>query len=261
MKKAHSDLRLKELLQSAESAARKAGAILLQRPEVYGNICLQDAFDIKLQADMDSETLIREQFACDTPDFGIVGEEEGGETSLMESDQPYWIIDPLDGTYNYSRNTPVCAVSIGLMRGLDSLLGVIYDFNTDTMYSGIPGEGFTVNGKLHTPIWSQDMQQGCIYTGFTASRDPSTEAMLRSLQRIQKFKKVRMIGSAAIGLAQVALGYGDLYFEEHTHLWDIAAGVALIEAAGGTWRFELNNKKPFQGIVAAGDPQYVEAIK
>ena len=107
----------RELLETAETVAREAGGILRDGASHLRNVEFQDQRDVKLRADIDSEELIRNrlQAACAYP---VYGEEKGGDETLRERDEPYWVVDPLDGTYNYLRGSNLCAVSIGLMRGL-----------------------------------------------------------------------------------------------------------------------------------------------
>ncbi len=221
-----------EWLKIAKDVARKAGDYLKLGVEGSRKVNFQDATDVKLQADLDSEHLIRDLLTQKTG-LPIVGEEEGGEGSLLKSDQFFWVVDPLDGTYNYLRSQPQTCVSIGLMKGSDFVAGIIYDFNRDELYWGSVIQDLFINDKRILPRWSETMSQGCLMTGFPARMDSSFESMKLFIGKVHRFKKVRMIGSAALALATVAAGRADVYFEEGTCLWDIAAGAALLTAAGG----------------------------
>lgn len=221
-----------EWLTIAKEVARRAGDYLKIRSEGSRQINFQDASDVKLQADLDSEHLIRDLLTKKTG-LPIVGEEEGGEASLLSSEQFFWVVDPLDGTYNYLRNQPQTCVSIGLMKGSNFISGIIYDFNRDELYYGSMGQNFLINERQVFPRWSETVNQGCVMTGFPSRMDCSPESMKSFINRMRRFKKVRMIGSAALALATVAAGRADVYFEEGTCLWDIAAGAALLIAAGG----------------------------
>ncbi len=230
-------------VEVGERVAREAGAFLRKGREAAQKINFEDATDVKLQADMDSEDLIRERLSNGTG-LAIIGEEQGGDEGLMEGSEYYWVVDPLDGTYNYLRNQPETCVSIGLMRGKEHVFGVIYDFNSDTLYSGRVGDGLYINGEKHEPRWETDSKKACIMTGFPAGRDYSEESLNDFVLRVQTFKKVRMIGSAALAVAYVAAGRADAYFEESVKLWDVAAGGALVLAAGGHMRI-LPTGEPF----------------
>lgn len=248
-------------LRIAEEVAKEAGAYLRQGLSKSRQINFQDASDVKLQADLDSEHLIRIHLSRETQ-LPIVGEEEGGDTALLSSNSFFWVVDPLDGTYNYLRNQPQTCVSIGLMRGSDFIGGVIYDFNRDEIYSGSVMNKFEINHEETFPEWSQSINQGCIMTGFPSRMDCSTTELGLFFNKIQSFKKVRMIGSAALALAFVASGKADAYFEKAICIWDIAAGAALVIAAGGSVKIEPSNKNsPFVfNFCAAGRKEWLAEL-
>jgi myo-inositol-1(or 4)-monophosphatase len=226
---------LKQLLMLAEKAARVAGEILVQERKRLSAVDFQDASDVKLAADRESESRIRELLGQGSS-YPIYGEEEGGDQGLTGRYDPYWVVDPLDGTHNYLRGVPSCCVSIGLMRGETPILGVIYDFNRDECFSGIVAEGIWLNGIPIQPQWAPNRQQASLQTGFPAGMDKNAEVLEKFVRQVQSYKKVRMIGSAALALAYVASGRFDVYFEASIRLWDVAAGLALVQAAGGVVR-------------------------
>lgn len=235
---------LGNLLPLVEDVARVAGARLREATGNYRQVNSATARDIKMQADVESEKLIRELLRKET-DFPIIGEEEGGDASLPSAEKPYWVVDPLDGTYNYHREQPLCAVSIGLMCGDQPLLGAVYDFYHDEMFSGYDGGGIALNGERFTPAWAQTTEQAVVGTGMPSVTDFSTPALQRLVTQIQRFKKVRMLGSASIMAAYVAAGRLDVYFENGVRLWDVAAGLALAKAAGGVFRMHPVDAAPF----------------
>lgn len=227
------DLKLYQKYQDVcVKTALEAGALLNNARSSELTINFQDGKDVKLKIDDDSEALIREGLRSKTG-FEIIGEERGGNTDLLDQDDYYWVVDPLDGTYNFLRSQPSTCVSIGLMRGGEYVLGVIYDFISDNLYQGGILAQTTCNGREVKPKWGEDLSKSCLMTGFPAKRDFSTESLSKFIGDIQRFKKVRMIGSAALALAYVAMGYADAYYEEGIRLWDIAAGIALVKASGG----------------------------
>lgn len=246
-------------LEIAIHAAQEAGKILKQGTNLR-QVNMQNSKDVKLQADLESEKLIR-QLLSEKTDFPIVGEEEGGDESLPTSDQLYWVVDPLDGTYNYLRDIPLTCVSIGLMCGLEAKLGVIYDFNNDELYTGIVGQGYWFNGKSVQPQWAEKIEYAVLNTGFPAARDYSTEALQEFISNIQRFNKVRMIGSAALAITFVASGRCDAYCEESIRLWDVAAGLALLKASGGSYQITPSSSdQPFAyNIWAAGKKEWLPA--
>ena len=237
---------LSDLLEIAKSAAFAAGQILREGAGLR-QVNFQDAHDVKLQADVDSERLIRQRLESAAPGIPIIGEEEGGDASLTTQDRLYWVVDPLDGTANYQRGIPLCAVSIGLMRGLEPVLGVIYDFNHDDCYAALADGPLTLNHRVHQPVWAETADLAVVCTGFPIGCRPGDAGYRRFFEMSGKFTKIRMLGSAAMGMALVARGECDVYFEDGIRLWDIAAGLSLVAAAGGHYRiFEASQRdKPF----------------
>ncbi len=233
---------LKNLLAVAEHAAREKGAILKAGGDK--RVALKSATDVKLAADADSERLVRERLG--ETRLPIIGEELGGDPALYDSvaGTLYWVVDPLDGTFNYQRGQPLTCVSIGLMRGNAPVLGVIYNFNADELFSGIVGEGIFLNGEKIVPAWANELSQACLMTGFPALADKSPKALAPFFAEVGTFKKIRMIGSAALAVAYVACGRADVYREQGTNLWDVAAGMALVLAAGGCVKIEPTGKRP-----------------
>jgi myo-inositol-1(or 4)-monophosphatase len=225
----------------ALATAEEAGRLLLDGASRRVNATTDD--DVKMQADVDSETLVRDRLAASG--LPVIGEELGGDPALFESRRElYWVVDPLDGTYNYLRNQPCTCVSLGLMRGPEPVLGVIRDFTSDKTYLGIPGEGSFVNGRRIRPAWAERPADACLMTGFPAAADKEGPAMAAFLREAARYKKIRMIGSAALALAYVAEGVADTYQECATNLWDVAAGLALIKGSGGHYRLVPTGRRP-----------------
>lgn len=221
-----------DFLRIATDAARAAGTILKEGAGLR-QVNFQDAKDVKLQADIESEKLIRQRLS-EATGLPIIGEEQGGDESLPTKDQLYWVVDPLDGTYNYLRGLPACCVSIGLMRGMEPQVGAVYDFNSDEMFAGAAGWGLTLNGQPLTPWWADQIEHAVLCTGFPHGRDYGDNALRQFVRDVQRFQKIRMIGSAALALTYVAVGRMDAYTEETIRLWDIAGGMALAAASGAT---------------------------
>lgn len=224
----------------ALATAEEAGEML--RAGASRQINAETDDDVKLQADVDSEMLVRERLAASG--LAVIGEELGGDPALFASREPYWVVDPLDGTYNYLRNQPCTCVSIGLMKGPEPILGVIRDFTAGKTYLGVPGEGSYVNGRRVHPRWAGRAADACLMTGFPAAADKEGPAMAAFLREAARYKKIRMIGSAALALAYVAEGVADTYQECATNLWDVAAGLALVKASGGHYRLEPTGRHP-----------------
>lgn len=220
---------MKNWLDLATRAARQAGEFLRGYDRQAIVVLSEEGKDIKIGPDKESERLLIDRLTAESP-FSILSEEEG---SIERDDACLWVIDPLDGSLNFLRGMPSCCVSIALCRGSTPLLGVIYDFNRDELFSGIVGEGAWLNDRPMHVSAVPERARAVLCTGFPSQSSFSTGALATFLERVQAFKKVRLLGSAALSLAYVACGRVDAYTERGIKWWDVAAGVALVQAAGG----------------------------
>ena len=219
----------------ARKAVTEAGNMLAS---IGGHVlvCSSDGRDIKLKADKDSEKIIVDYLK--EFDYPILSEEVG---EILGGNEKFrWIVDPLDGTANYSRGIyELSCVSVALWRGNEPVFGVVNRFAAGEIYSGIIGDGAWKND---IPIKVSDVcevPKAILATGFPLKRDYSSESLLSFIKSAQTFKKVRMLGSAAIMGALVAEGKVDAYMEEHIMLWDVAASAAIVMAAGGAADIKL----------------------
>lgn len=214
--------------------------------------------DVKLQEDVESELFIREKLS--STNLPVVGEERGGDIDIVKSGELYWVVDPIDGTYNFLRGMPGVCVSIGLMRGMDPVVGAVFDFTRDELFAGGVGLPLTLNGKTVTPRWASDVRQAALMTGFPNATDYSDENLKRFVLGAQTFKKVRMVGSAAVAMAWVACGRADAYREDRLYLWDVAGGMSLMKSAGAFCGVKLLGVegKPFcVSVEAAGRADFL----
>jgi len=219
---------LNALLKVAGDACRSTTAILAaerQRLPIS-----RHGRDVKLAADLLSETMIRTTLSQDTS-YPILAEERGwGGAEATEG--LHWVVDPLDGSFNFFRGVPLYAVSIALCEGggasRRSLLGAVYDPVHDELVTGGPGLGLFLNGEVVAP--RADVSRQILATGYPARADQ--DAVTAGLvQATQAWLKIRMLGTAALSLAWVALGRLDGYAEQNIMWWDVAAGLALAEGA------------------------------
>jgi myo-inositol-1(or 4)-monophosphatase len=222
-------LELDSWLEIAKSAALKGGQHLLDNQGKKLKILLNQGRDIKLQLDADTEQLIKDSLASQSA-FSILGEETGLSNDVGEF---YWVVDPLDGTSNFLRDIPISCVSIALMQNVTPILGVIYDFNHDDLYFGHLESKAFVNQVEITVSDYADKSQSTLVTGIPAKTNYSDNEFKHMIDDFQQWKKVRMIGSAAMASIYVAAGKADAYKENGIFLWDIAAGAAIVNAAGG----------------------------
>tara|TARA_A100001015_G_scaffold62207_1_gene68599 strand:+ start:188 stop:937 length:750 start_codon:yes stop_codon:yes gene_type:complete len=236
------DIEFNRELKIAKKAAVMAGNFLRENKNDLNKTIFSSNRDIKLQADIEAEKIIKDIINSDSS-YGILAEESG-----MSSEKSYknlWVVDPLDGTANYSRNIPLCCVSIALLSDTKPVLGVIYDFNNDELYEGSINTSAFLNGRTISVSETKKSQEGILVTGLPNNTDYSDEAMIEMIKNFQNWRKVRMIGSAALASAYIASGKADLYMEDKSYLWDIAAGAAIVNAAGGE-ALILNQNEKFQ---------------
>ena len=236
------DIDFSRELTIAKKAALEAGNFLRKNKDNLNKTISSTDRDIKIQADIQAEKIIKD-IINDRSSFGILAEESG-----ISSDEPYknlWVVDPLDGTANYSRSIPLCCVSIAMLSDAKPVLGVIYDFNNDELYEGSINTSACLNGQAIRVSTTKVSQEGILVTGLPNDTDYSDEAMMEMIQNFQNWRKVRMIGSAALASVYVASGKADLYIENKSYLWDIAAGAAIVNAAGGE-ALILNQNEKFQ---------------
>ncbi len=221
--------KLSDLLEIAKEAAQTSGNFLKKEFNQDQEASLNKGRDIKLKIDIESEKLIL-KFIKQNSMLPILSEESGASNDLGDT---YWIVDPLDGSSNYFRKIDICAVSIALMHQGEPLLGVINDFMNEHLYFASKNGGAFCN---NTPIRvsnTDDAAEGTIMTGIPAKSFYSDDEFKLMIKLFQKWKKVRMIGSAAIANLYVAKGKADCYEEKGTFIWDVAAGAVIVNEAGG----------------------------
>ena len=222
-------MNLRNLKQLAIKAAKEAGEYLLKNKTAKKEIFSEQGRDIKLEIDRSTEKLIRTSLR--ESDISILGEEYGGKSS----DGLVWVIDPIDGTANYFRGLDQCCISIALMDGNQALLGIIYNFNTNELFHAQHEQGAFLNDLPISVSNISEKNKASLTTGFPASE--SIESSLDFLDGLKEWKKIRMFGSAALSCAYIASGRCDAYIEKGVYLWDFAAGICLVNEAGGRVQF------------------------
>ena len=231
-------LDLHQQIEIAKNAAKEAGKVLLHKKDSLNQSIFSSDKDIKLKADIEAENIIKSILEKESS-FPILAEESG--KSKEHLDETFWVVDPLDGTANYARDIPLCCVSIALMHKMNPVLGVIYDFNNSDLYEGhLDGEA-KLNEIAIKVSGTTLPSEGILVTGLPNNTDFSDKALLGMVKDFQKWRKVRMIGSAAIASCYVASAKADVYKEFGTYIWDVAAGAAIVNASGG--RAEITNQR------------------
>lgn len=218
-------------LAAAVRAAKIAGEILLDR---RGKVTVERKGghrDLVTEADRMAEEAVNEVLLGAFPEYGIVGEETG---ETIGSDGHRWFVDPLDGTTNYAQGLPLFATSIALEKDGELLVGVIHLPVLGETYTAVRGRGAWCNGHpLH--VSSEDkLENALLVTGFPYDMAPGRpDNMDHILALVPQSRGVRLLGAAAIDLVYVAAGMFEAYWDLNNAPWDVAAGVLLVEEAGG----------------------------
>ena len=230
-------------IKIAKKAARQSGDLLIKNKSEYNLRLNSNPKDTKLKADIESENLIK-TIITNNSSFPILAEESG--KSNDDLGDTFWVIDPLDGSANYNRNIPVCCISIGLVKDMKPILGVIYDFNNDDMYVGDTySKKSVMNNQIIKTSSITKKEDGILITGLPHDTDYSEQALNNMIDDMQKWQKIRMMGSAAMAACYVASGKVEQYQEKGIYLWDVIAGAAIVESSGGAAKI-FNQKENFQ---------------
>ncbi|MGB0370729.1 MAG: inositol monophosphatase family protein [Opitutales bacterium] len=240
---------LQEYLKLGIEALERAIPVL-ESYQGDAGVRLCEGRDIKTQADESVGHILESALA----ESGLpVLSEESLASHACAKEGAFWIIDPIDGTMNFVRGFPIYAISVALCVEGNPVLGIIYDALQKRIYSGGLEQGAHMNGQPFECSDVKSVNQGILATGFPVGRDFSQQALSGFIGFAAEFKKVRMLGSAAMSLAYVADGTLDYYCEEDIWLWDVAAGIALVKAAGGQVSV-TRRKQDLRVTVLAGAP-------
>lgn len=247
-------------LDAAVAAVTAAGRLLLDLRRRPVEVLSEAAHDIKLKADQQAEERILEILAGRLP-LPVLTEESGEHGALTETSR-MWIVDPLDGTFNYSRGMPMCCSSVGLWENGQPMLGAVYNFFNDELFTGIVGQGAWLNGKSIAVSGVRDVAKASLATGFPHHQDFDEAPLRRFIGQVQSFKKIRMLGTAALMGAYVACGWLDAYVEEDIWLWDVAAAVAIARAGGAVATVRPGQAGPWAREVAvAASPELLAVLE
>lgn len=224
------------MLNFAIQTAREAGAVLADRLGRALQVSQKGDIDLVTEADLASEKLIIERIKSHYPRHAILAEESGaseGVEFVPGKSEWKWIIDPLDGTTNYAHGYPCFCVSIALERAGAIEIAVIYDPTRDEMFAAERGQGTTLNGRRVRVSTVEDLNSAMLCTGFPYNVRERPNFARDFANFTMEAQAVRRDGSAAIDLAYLACGRFDGFWEDGLKAWDVAAGVLLIEEAGG----------------------------
>jgi myo-inositol-1(or 4)-monophosphatase len=213
--------------------AREAGAIQRARYETELQITSKSRpIDLVTEVDRACEALIVEALRRERPGDDVLAEEGGAHADAGAAWR--WIIDPLDGTVNYAHGYPCFCVSIGVEHDGERRVGVVYDPLRDELFEAVRGGGARRNGRPIRVSAAASVGRALLATGFAYDvHDSADDNLDRLVRAVKSAGGVRRDGSAAIDLCYVACGRFDGYWEGKLHPWDVAAGILIVEEAGG----------------------------
>lgn len=226
---------LQKVLTVAVLAARAAGKLMRQNLRETKVVNEATSHDIKLELDVRCQKLIEKILAGAFPKIAVLGEE--GDTGNT-GEELRWVVDPIDGTVNFAYGIPHACVSIALQRRIkgenyESVVGVVFDPFQDELWTAILGGKAFLNGRSISVSKRAKLADAIVSIGFAKSKSNTERGLPYFAWLVRRVRKVRMLGSAALGLTYVASGRLDAYIERGVSLWDVAAGGLIIECAGG----------------------------
>lgn len=253
-----------EYLEAAVAMAREAGAIQLGgfRSGDLGVETKSNVYDVVTRIDKECEALIARRIAERFPDHALLGE-EGGERGAAGSEWR-WVVDPLDGTTNYSQGLPVFAVSIALQHRGRTVVGVVCAPWVGELYTAVKGGGARLVQRGSEPRTlrvggKQELRTAVLATGFPYDKDINADNNLDNVSRLlPRIRGLRRMGSAAYDLCCVAAGWIDGFWELALHEWDVCAGALIVSEAGGV----VETLRADRGVsIVAGNPELVGAMR
>ena len=253
-----------EFLDFAVATAREAGAIQLVafRSGDLGIETKSNLYDVGTRVDKECEALIARRIAERFPEHALLGE-EGGERGAAGS-RWHWVVDPLDGTTNYSQGLPVFAVSIALQQDGETIVGVVYAPYLDELYTAVKGGGAWLACRGQEPRQirvsrKESLAAAVLATGFPYDKDLNPDNNCDNVARmLPRIRGLRRMGSAAYDLCAVEAGWIDGFWELALHVWDICAGELIVAEAGGV----VERLRPDRGVsIIAGAPELVAEMR
>ena len=245
-----------QLLAVAIEAARAGGEHAQRNAARRTEAIHSYAHDVKLALDVECQERIESVISGHFPDHAILGEEDDtlangkhlrdGKTATGDGNGYEWIVDPIDGTVNFSHGFPIWCCSIAVRRGDEVVAGVVYAPDLNALYAATVDQPSTRNGvPIH--VSTRNALADCIImTGMDKNLVPGIAPLTFFTNIAQTCRKARIAGSAAVDLCWVAEGIADGYFEGNIYLWDIAAAGLIVRQAGGTGEIIARGQEPHQ---------------
>ena len=233
--------------------SREVGEYIRQeaRSFNFNNVEEKGLNDLVSYVDKTAEKKIVDGLREILPEAGYITEEG---TAGYTEEEYRWVVDPLDGTTNFTHGLPIYAISIALMYKEELIAGVVYEINKDEMFSAAKGSGARLNGEAINVSSRVKLSESLLATGFPYYNFEKMSSYLNILNEfMQTTHGLRRMGSAAVDLAYVACGRFEGFFEYNLNAWDVAAGSLIVKEAGGeVTDFSLGDKFLFNREIIAG---------
>jgi myo-inositol-1(or 4)-monophosphatase len=243
-------------LRCAADAARRAGELMRRNRSSRKIINSQTRHDIKLELDVRCQKLIERRLLAAFPDSAFLGEEG---TAGDENSELRWVVDPIDGTVNFTYGVPHACVSIALQQrttscgGFETVVGAVYDPFCDELWTATASSPARLNGKIIHASKRAALAEAIVAIGFSKTDKSLKENLPLFNALVGRARKMRIMGAAALSLAYVATGRFDAYIESGVSLWDIAAAGLILERAGGEfWRQPLGDGVKYRMLANNG---------
>ncbi|UUO05623.1 inositol monophosphatase [Blastopirellula sp. J2-11] len=251
-----------DYLTTCETAARAAGQVLLDWQGKF-RVREKGRADLVTEADIEAQKAIQKIVLGDFPEHGFLGEEEDPANAASAQYEFRWIADPLDGTTNYVHGLANYSVSLALQHHGEVIVGVVYDPVHDQCFAAERGQGATLNGAKLQVSEITDLEGALVAVSFAPGIERDSPEIEQFIEVLVRCQAVRRLGSAALNLAYVAAGNLDAYWASSVKIWDVAAGVLLVEEAGGVLRGvggePLDWNRPH--VVAAATPELHDQLQ
>lgn len=226
-----------EFLEAAQQVAIAAGEITREGFHAEKSIRTKASFaDLVTATDEKVEEFVISTLQAKFPDHAFIGEETtaSGKKAVLSND-PTWIIDPVDGTTNFVHRIPHTCISLGLWIAKEPVVGVVYNAILDEMFSAVVGQGAFCNGKQIQVSGITELNKSVIICEAGASKDPAKIENIFTNMRslVNDIHGLRSFGSAALNMCYVAKGSSEAYYEYGLHCWDMAAASLIVREAGG----------------------------
>ncbi len=252
-------MQYKYLIHPLKEIIYQAGQRILEASKNFdkSKIIHKNTYDLVSYVDIETERFLIEELSKLFPDAGFIAE----ESHLQSNKEWNWIIDPLDGTTNFTRQLPSYAISVALAHKTEILIGVVYNIPLNEMFWAVKNNGAFLNDKT-IKVSNNDFSNSLFVTGFSVSRFDKVEIHLNVVKQIiTQTLGIRRLGAAAVDLCYVACGRLDGFFEWYLNPWDVAAGSLIaIDAGALVSDFSGQNNYLFGKEIVSAQPKVYQQL-